>query len=106
MVEEYLAKQESSTTASPAIDMRDDSRLAIDNSVTNESSDVSLDQSNNGFSFVNTLGIIQHGSFFRSRRRPGGHVHRGMLLLPRASAASILTDWLTNEKDNMLRKEK
>ena len=53
MVEEYLAKQGSSTTTSPAIDMRDNSSLAIDNSVTNESSDLSLDQSNNGFSFVN-----------------------------------------------------
>ena len=46
MVEEYLAKQTSSTTPSPAIEMADDSNLAIDNSVTNESSDVSLDQSN------------------------------------------------------------
>ena len=36
MVEEYLAKQGSSTTPAPAIDMRDDSDLAIDNSFTNE----------------------------------------------------------------------
>ena len=53
MVKEYLATRGSSTTASPAIDMEDDSSLAIDNSVTNQSSDVSLDQSNNEFSFVN-----------------------------------------------------
>ena len=53
MVEEYLAKQASSTTPSSAIEMADDSSLAIDNSISNESSDVSLDQSNNGFSFVN-----------------------------------------------------
>ena len=38
---------------SPAIAMEDESNLSIENSVSNESHDVALDQSNNGFSFVN-----------------------------------------------------
>ena len=50
-VSEYLAS--STTTPSPAIDMADESSLAFDNSVSSESNDVSLDQSNQGFSFVN-----------------------------------------------------
>ena len=50
LVKEYHAT--STTTPSPAIEMADDSSLDIDNSVSNESNDVSLDQSNNGFSFV------------------------------------------------------
>ena len=50
-VSKFLA---SSTPApSPAIAMEDESSLSIENSVSNESSDVALDQSNNGFSFVN-----------------------------------------------------
>ena len=50
-VSEYLA---SFTPApSPAIAMEDESSLSINITVSNESSDVSLDQSNNGFSFVN-----------------------------------------------------
>ena len=50
-VSEYLAS--STTTPSPAIAMEDESSLAINNSVSSESSDISLDQSNHGFSFVN-----------------------------------------------------
>ena len=53
MVKEYLAEQATSTIPSPAIEMADDSSLDIDNSISHESNDVSLDQSNNGFSFVN-----------------------------------------------------
>ena len=53
MVKEYLAEQATSTTPAPAIEMSDESSLSIDNSESHESNDVSLDQSNNGFSFVN-----------------------------------------------------
>ena len=54
LVEESLAKKGHTTsTAAPAINVQDDADLSIENSVTNESSDVSLDQSNNGFLFVN-----------------------------------------------------
>ena len=44
LVEEYLHTH---------IHLKDESNLSVSNSVTNESSDVTLDQSNNGFSFVN-----------------------------------------------------
>ena len=56
LVKEYLAKQAklaSTTTPAPAIEMSDESSLHIESNESNESSDVSLDQSNNGFSLVN-----------------------------------------------------
>ena len=53
LVKEYLAEQAVSSTPSPAIEMSDDSSLSIENNESHESSDVSLDQSNNGFSLVN-----------------------------------------------------
>ena len=53
LVKEYLAEQATSSTPAPAINMSDESSLHIENSESNESSDVSLDQSNHGFSLVN-----------------------------------------------------
>ena len=56
LVKEYLAKQAKlagTTTPAPAIEMSDESSLHIESNESNESSDVSLDQSNNGFSLVN-----------------------------------------------------
>ena len=53
LVKEYLAEQAVSYTPSPAIKMSDDSNLSIENNESHESSDVSLDQSNNGFSLIN-----------------------------------------------------
>ena len=105
IVEEYLANQGSSTTASPAIDMEDESSLAIDNSVTNESSDVALDQSNMGFSFVNihwalfstglssVLAVILAGlyiagcCYFRGRRQRQSCARHSELLHALSSSA-------------------
>ena len=53
MVKQYLAEQATSSTPAPAIDMSDESTLHIENNESHESSDVSLDQSNHGFSLVN-----------------------------------------------------
>ena len=50
LVKEYLAKQAKlagTTTPAPAIEMSDESSLHIESNESNESSDVSLDQSNN-----------------------------------------------------------
>ena len=53
LVEEYFAKQGRTTTVAPAINVQDNAEPSIESSVTNECSDVLLDQSNNGFSLVN-----------------------------------------------------
>ena len=53
LVKQYLAEQATSSTPAPAINMSDESSLHIESSESNESSDVSLDQSNHGFSLVN-----------------------------------------------------
>ena len=53
LVKEYLSKQATSSTPAPAIEMSDESSLHIETNESHESSDVSLDQSNNGFSLVN-----------------------------------------------------
>ena len=53
LVKEYLAEQATSSTPAPAINMSDESSLHIENSESNKSADVSLDQSNHGFSLVN-----------------------------------------------------
>ena len=53
LVKEYLAKQATSSTPAPAFNMSDESSLHIESSESNESSDISLDQSNHGFSLVN-----------------------------------------------------
>ena len=53
LVKQYLAEQATSSTPAPAIDMSDESSLHIENNESHESSDVSLDQSNHGFSLVN-----------------------------------------------------
>ena len=85
--------------------MADDSNLAIDNSITNESSDVSLDQSNNGFSFVNihwasfstglssVLAVVLAGLFiagccyFRGRRQCQSRARHTELLHAFSSSA-------------------
>ena len=53
LVKQYLAEQATSLTPAPAINMSDESSLHIVSSESNESSDVSLDQSNHGFSLAN-----------------------------------------------------
>ena len=96
-VEEYL-KAKGSSTPAPAIDMEDDSSLSIDNSSSNESHDVQLDQSNNGFSFVNihwasfstglssVLAVVLAGLFiagccyFRGRRQRQSRARHTQLL--------------------------
>ena len=56
LVEEYLREHGHPTgtvTERPTIHAQDDAEVALDTEVTNSSSDISLDQSNNGFSLVN-----------------------------------------------------
>ena len=96
-VEAYL-KAKGTSTPAPAIDMEDDSSLSIDNSSSNESHDVQLDQSNNGFSFVNihwasfstglssVLAVVLAGLFiagccyFRGRRQRQSRARHTQLL--------------------------
>ena len=59
LVVEYLAKHGhpgQHLTEVPVINVQDDAELAIEDNVSNESSKVSLDQSNNGFSLINRRG--------------------------------------------------
>ena len=56
LVEAYLAKHGHlgrHTTNLPAINVQDDAELDFESNISNESSQVSLDQSNNGFSLIN-----------------------------------------------------
>ena len=55
LVEAYLAKHghQQHPTELPDINVQDEAELDHENNVSNESSDVSLDQSNQGFSLVN-----------------------------------------------------
>ena len=52
---EYLTKNghSSSVTEAPTIHAQDDAEVSVENEISNDSSDISLDQSNNGFSLVN-----------------------------------------------------
>ena len=95
-VAEFLAS--STSTPSPAIAMEDKATLSIDNSSSNESHDVALDQSNNGFSFVNihwasfstglssVLAVVLAGLFiagccyFRGRRQRQSRARHTQLL--------------------------
>ena len=96
-VAEFLAS--STSTPSPAIAMEDEATLSIDNSSSsNESHDVALDQSNNGFSFVNihwasfstglssVLAVVLAGLFiagccyFRGRRQRQSRARHTQLL--------------------------
>ena len=95
-VAEYLAS--STSTPSPAINMEDEATLSIDNSSSHESHDVALDQSNNGFSFVNihwasfstglssVLAVVLAGLFiagccyFRGRRQRQSRARHTQLL--------------------------
>ena len=107
-VEEYL-KAKGTSTPAPAIDMEDDSSLSIDNSSSNESHDVQLDQSNNGFSFVNihwasfstglssVLAVVLAGLFiagccyFRGRRQRQSRARHTQLLCSRVGASLLLS---------------
>ena len=56
LVEEYIKQHgqpSASATESPAIHAKDEAEVSVESEVTNSSSDISLDQSNNGFSLVN-----------------------------------------------------
>ena len=54
LVEEYLKENgQSSASATPPIHAQDDASVSIETEVTDESDHVSLDQSNNGISFIN-----------------------------------------------------
>ena len=53
LVEEYLAKNGHPTTEAPVINTQDDAEVSVENNISNQSSDISLNQSNNGFSLVN-----------------------------------------------------
>ena len=55
LVEEYLKERGLPTTAteSPVIHAQDDAEVNFETDITNSSADISLDQSNNGFSLVN-----------------------------------------------------
>ena len=105
LVKEYLAEQASSSTPAPAIEMSDESSLHIETNESNESSDVSLDQSNNGFSLVNihwasfstglssVLVIVLAGLFiagccyFRGRRQRQSRARHSELLHALSSKA-------------------
>ena len=55
LVEEYLKNRGIPTTATEAPDIlaQDDAEVSLETEITNSSADVTLDQSNNGFSLVN-----------------------------------------------------
>ena len=62
LVEEYLREHGEpigSVTEAPTVHAQDDAEVVLDTEVTDSSSDISLDQSNNGFSLVN----LHWGSF-------------------------------------------
>ena len=108
LVKEYLAKQASSSTPAPAIEMSDESSLHIETNESHESSDVSLDQSNNGFSLVNihwasfstglssVLVVILAGLFiagccyFRGRRQRQSRARHSELLHALSSKTCLL----------------
>ena len=109
LVKEYLAEQASSSTPAPAIEMSDESSLHIESNESNESSDVSLDQSNNGFSLVNihwasfstglssVLVVVLAGLFiagccyFRGRRQRQSRARHTELLHALASNCLLYT---------------
>ena len=52
-VREWLRTSSTTTTPAPPVIFEDEADLSVHNDITSESHDVTLDQSNNGFSFVN-----------------------------------------------------
>ena len=102
----YLAKQRRTTTVAPVINVQDDAELSIESSVTNESSNILLDQSNYGFSLVNlhwasfstglssVLAVVLAGLFiagccyFRGHRQHQSRARHTELLHALSSSAS------------------
>ena len=88
LVEEYLRERglpTGSVTEQPTILAQDDAEVNVDTEVSNSSTDISLDQSNNGISLVN---MLFDGIVLRPCRRVGLLLHRRLLLHQRMTPAS------------------